>query len=105
MLIRTCLREISLPYIPPVLKPSHSDLPTTSKGRGLSCVDPYPRLSHRSLSQEWDEGVALDGHLWDPVLPHCSCYRTALCYKVEGLVVLPPEQAAELLPWYMQWSR
>src|SRR5712671_1398929 len=66
MLIRTCLREISLPYIPPVLKPSHSDSPTASKGRGLSCIDPYPRLLRRLLSREWDEGVVLDGRLWDP---------------------------------------
>jgi len=56
----------SLPYIPPVLKTSLSDSPTASKGRGLSCVDPYPRLSCGSLSREWDEGVALDGRLWDP---------------------------------------
>ena len=65
MLIRTCLNELSLPYTPLVLKMSLSDLLTASKGRGLSCIDPYPWLSRRSLSRRLDEGVVLDGRRWD----------------------------------------
>ncbi len=65
MLICTCLKELSLPYILPVLKKSLSDSLTASKGRGLSCVDPYPWLSRRLLSRGLDEGVALDGRRWD----------------------------------------
>src|SRR5216683_6482276 len=30
--------------------------------------------------------------------------RWSVCWGISGRV-LPPEQAAELLPWYMQWSR
>lgn len=65
MLIRTCLNELSLPYTLPVPKTSLSDSLTASKGRGLSCIDPYPWLSRRSLSRGLDEGVALDGRRWD----------------------------------------
>ncbi len=32
-------------------------------------------------------------------------YRGDICKVVGSVSVLPPEQAAELLPWYMQWSR
>src|SRR6266851_5240495 len=65
MLIHTCLKELSLPYILPVLKTSLSDSLTTLKGGGLSCIDPYLQLSCRSLSRGLDKGVALDGRCWD----------------------------------------